>query len=159
VKGSNTPPLIPDRWFYILVVIGFVIVCWALATDFKDFIFAVVGIPTFFFAAYSIINYDLFINGLRVFLQMERLEQKKKTRPVASDEAKNPYIIPALIIAAAMLVGSWMVIQSIKAEAEKTAEDRQRLHHEAQREADKRQRERESRARRDRINDYIQRNR
>ena len=33
----------------------------------------------------------------------------------------NPYIIPALIIAAAILVGSWMVVQSNKAEAEKAA--------------------------------------
>jgi hypothetical protein len=52
----------------------------------------------------------------------------------------NPNIIPALIIAAAILVGSWMVIQSNK----EAAEERQRLHHEAQREADKRERERES---------------
>ena len=50
-------------------------------------------------------------------------------------EKSNPYIIPALIIAAAILVGSWMVVQSNK----EAAEHRQRLHREAQLEADRRE--------------------
>ena len=41
----------------------------------------------------------------------------------------NPYIIPALIIAAAILVGSWMVVQSNKAEAEKAAQQRALIEH------------------------------
>lgn len=64
----------------------------------------------------------------------------EKTKP-------NPYIIPALIIAAAILVGSWMVVQSNK----EAAEHRQRLHHEAQREADRRELEQEMRETSDRI--------